>query len=474
MRRFRNVVITIIASISILFVFNLFYLRGLFQSMEEDTKRTVLTCFQEADNKELQIRLAQLSQNSDYRRCIAIDQSFSWDSISTNGFTQTTTRSTIHKNDTAVKVRSEKSPVNLTAFGLLVKEISSVIHQNIDTIKPVNLQLLDSLFTIELKNKGIHSELFYTDIIDFKQDTVIKSSLKKSRSLPGNYTFSYLFDQENKYAYKVHMASLTGIVLRQMSGILISTFLIILLLGLAFWYLIRTVMQQKTLEEMKDDFTNNMTHELKTPIAVAFSAADTLLNFRQGENREKREKYLRICVEQLAHLNGLVEQILSISMEKRKAMKIRKEQIEVKAIIHQQTSLHQLKSDKEITFIISIEPEDMTMYADSLHLNNIIGNLVDNAIKYSADKAVIEISAYQEKEFSVLVIKDNGIGIAPANLQHIFEKFYRVPSGNLHNIKGYGLGLFYVKQVIEKHKGQISAKSVLNKGTAFTLKLPKE
>ena len=381
----------------------------------------------------------------------------------------------INNNDTATLVKSEPVGLNLAAFSQLLKEIKSTIHQNIDTILPVDLTRLDSLMERELHHKGIYSKIYYMEIIDHHSGNVLITSEIDSSYNNNEYSsFLYLYDQENGYAYRVYMASLTRVVFNQMAGILISTFLIILLLGFTFWFFIRTVMQQKTLEEMKDDFTNNMTHELKTPIAVTYSAVDTLLNFRQGENKEKRKKYLQVCIDQLAHLSGLVEQILSMSMERRKAIVLHKEDIEIGPVIYQMMELHQLKSNKEVIFYIKVEPEDMTVYADNVHLNNIISNLLDNAIKYSPKKAIIEISAYQEEQYSVLSIQDHGMGIATSNLERIFDKFYRVPNGNLHKVKGYGLGLFYVKQIVEKHKGTIDVKSVQNKGSVFTIKLPIE
>jgi len=463
----------IIISISVFFVFNIFYLRGLFHSIKADTERVIFSCIEEADNKEIQIRMDILSRYPSDVYSIMIDKSFSSDSTSKASTLQTTTRSIINNHDTATRVRSEPLDLNLAAFSQLLNEIRSVMHQNIDVVLPVDLQKLDSLLAIELKNKGIHSDVYYTEIINKETGTVFRSSREESSGgSNNNYSLRYTYDQENNHAYKVHMASLTSVVFKQMSGILVSTFLIIILLGIAFWYLIRTIMQQKTLEEMKDDFTNNMTHELKTPIAVAYSAADTLLNFWQGDNREKRKKYLQVCIDQLSHLSGLVEQILSISMERCKSITLNPDYIEIKTVIHQMIDLHQLKSNKEVVFNVTITPEDMTIYADHVHLSNIISNLLDNAIKYSEDKAVIDITAYQEMAYSVLMVKDHGIGIAPINIEHIFDKFYRVPNGNLHNVKGYGLGLFYVKQIVEKHNGSISVKSTGNKGSVFTIKLP--
>lgn len=469
MRQFQNVAIAVITCITILFVFNIIYLKGLYHSIETDTKQVITSCIEEADNKEIQFRLDSLSRTSDHDHSIFINKSFSNDSVTSSSTLQTTTHSKLSERETETKVHSETAQFNVAAFGQLISEIRQIIHQNIDTIIPVNIQMLIGLVSDELKNKGVLSDVYNIDIVNLNDNVILSNDY----SYPSDvYIFTYIFDTDNNLAYKIRLASLTSIVLKQISGILISTLLIIILLCIAFGYFIRTVMQQKTLEEIKDDFTNNMTHELKTPIAIAYSAADTLLNFRQGDNKEKRTKYLQICVEQLSHLSGLVEQILSMSMERRKTVLLNKESIYVKDLINQQIELHQLKSNKKIIFKTMIRPENIEIYADSIHLNNIVSNLFDNAIKYSAKEVVIEIEAFQSDDMNVLTVKDNGFGIAPENTKHIFDKFYRVPKGNLHDVKGYGLGLFYVKKIIEKHDGSISVKSLLNKGTKFTIKFP--
>lgn len=468
MRKFKNIVIVIITSISVLFIFNIIYLHGLFECMEDNTRRIIYSCIEEADGKEMQARLDEISRHSDGNRSIVIDKAFLSDSVSDRSAIQTTTCVMTEEQDTAMKRYSATS--DLATFGQLLKEVRTTIHQNIDEILPVNLHCLDSLLRIELEEKGVSTIVYYTEIVNRKTGKIIDSSCRTN--MKSDNPFVYVFDQKNGYAYKIYMASLTGTVFQQMAGILMSTFLIILLLVGIFWYFIHTVTRQKTIEEMKDDFTNNMTHELKTPIAVAYSAADTLLNFRQGEIREKRQKYLQVCIEQLTQLSGLVEQILSMSMERRRSLTINKEYLELRPILDQQIELHRLKFARDIEFQLNINPEDLTVYADNIHLNNVISNLLDNAIKYSRNNPKIEILARQEGEYSVISIKDNGIGISANNIEYIFKKFYRVPSGNLHNVKGYGLGLFYVKQIIEKHDGNIFVKSVPGKGSIFTIKIP--
>lgn len=471
MKKFRTIVVAISVSISMLFAFNIFCFIGLYNSVGADTKQIISNCIEEAESKEIQARLDVISKHSDGRHSILIDKVFGNDSVSTVRTLESTLNPDTLDSNTTKEIHSETVGLGVEAFGQIVKEIKVTLHQSIDQLLPINLKELESLFVNELNKKGIHSQVYYSEIVNTETGAIIQTTQKEFSPVKGE-SYPYEYDPDNNFVFKFYISSLTSAVLQQMSGILISTLLIVILLGIAFWYLIKTVMQQKTLEEMKDDFTNNMTHELKTPIAIAYSAADTLLNFRQGEDRDKRNKYLRACIDQLTQLSGLVEQILSMSAERRKSIVLNKENIVLKQSLDQLIEQIQLKSTTQVVFRIEIIPENLPIWGDPTHMYNVASNLIDNAIKYSIEKAVIEISAFKENGFCVLSIKDHGIGIAPENLTHIFDKFYRVTNGNLYNVKGYGLGLFYVKQIIEKHKGTITVESVLGKGSVFTIKIP--
>jgi signal transduction histidine kinase len=227
---------------------------------------------------------------------------------------------------------------------------------------------------------------------------------------------------------------------------------------------------------MKSDFTNNITHELKTPIAVAYAATDALLNFHQVNDAVKRERYLRICQEQLQRLSGLVEQILSMSMERRKTFRLNVEELPLKELLLPLVEQHKLKADKSVHISLDIEPDGLTVRADRTHLTNIISNLLDNAIKYSDGQAEITVccrryTGQDGDTHTEIRVSDHGIGIAHDRLPHIFDKFYRVPTGNLHEVKGYGLGLFYVKTLVEKHNGTVEVKSEPGKGSEFTVRI---
>jgi len=190
--------------------------------------------------------------------------------------------------------------------------------------------------------------------------------------------------------------------------------------------------------------------------------------------KKETAKIMIFCIEEAdgEELQNRLVAILSMSMERNKSITVKKENIPLEPLFIHIANRQQLKAVKNVSINISVQPENLTVYADMTHINNIIDNLIDNAIEYSADPVIIKMSAYSDEDYCIIAIKDNGIGISAENQKHIFDRFYRVPHGNLHEVKGYGLGLFYVKTMIDQHKGSISVKSEINKGTEFTIKIP--
>ena len=226
------------------------------------------------------------------------------------------------------------------------------------------------------------------------------------------------------------------------------------------------------IDEARKEFIANVSHELKTPIAVAYAANDALLNFNLAEDKQQRDKYLGICQEQLQRLSGLVEQILSMSMERRKTFRLHPETLSLHDLFPALIEQHKLKAGKPVEINLDIAPEDLTIIADRTHFSNILSNLIDNAIKYSPDKADIMICCRKKETEQVEIsVTDHGIGIPTDKQPHIFDKFYRVPTGNIHNTKGYGLGLFYVKTMVEKHGGIVTVRSEAGKGSTFTIRI---
>lgn len=248
-----------------------------------------------------------------------------------------------------------------------------------------------------------------------------------------------------------------GIIIPFATLILIFTFLSLYLTGL--------IRRMKTLEQMKDDFTHNMTHELKTPVAVAYSAADSMLRYYDQSDEARNKQFLRIIMQRLNYLSGMIENILSMSMKRFRTMKLNIEDVALKPVVEDVSDMMKLKADKQVDMEIDV-PESLTVQADSLHLGDILSNLIDNALKYSGDSVRIIIKA----DAHSMTIADNGVGIHKENLPFIFDKFYRVTSGDRYEVGGYGLGLFYVKQITGLMGWGIDVTSKKGQGTKFTIR----
>lgn len=275
----------------------------------------------------------------------------------------------------------------------------------------------------------------------------------------------FKIDPGHSPQYDIYVSPMPGKVLSYMWGIIIPVFTITILFIFLSYYLIYTVRKLKGIEKMKDDFTHNMTHELKTPIAVAYSAADSMLRYYDQSNEERNRKFLKIILQRLSYLAGMTEKILSVSMERFNTMKLNMEPVYVRKLVEEVADMIKLKTDKPLRIDIDI-PESFSVLADSMHLGNVFTNLLDNAVKYSGPSVEISVKAVSD----LITVTDNGNGIAKEYLPFIFDKFYRVNDGNRYDTGGYGLGLFYVKQIIGLLGWSIDVTSKPGQGTRFTIK----
>jgi signal transduction histidine kinase len=297
------------------------------------------------------------------------------------------------------------------------------------------------------------------------------------------------YSETAEYSYKYHGFKVFGIVGPEffvraafnapqysvLKGMLVTIFLslfLVLFIIFCFNYIIRTFIEQRKLAELKDDFINNMTHELKTPIAVITVAIEGLQKFNALNDAEKTQRYLQTSRNELARLNALVTKVLDIAAFENHEVGLKTEVINVDELINDVIASEKIKTEKQVTIsyqnIVSIR----TIYADKTHFRNILVNLVDNAIKYAIEPVDIMISCYQKNGFAFFSVKDNGIGIPADHVGLIFDKFHRVPTGNIHAVKGTGLGLSYVKYITEAHGGKIIVKSEINKGSEFIVSIP--
>ncbi len=313
-------------------------------------------------------------------------------------------------------------------------------------------------------------------MIDGKKDTA-QSGIKiiRSRAMPDTLTSaSAATASKESYYYKVEIENPFNDTIKDIAGIIISSVLIIVVIGLMFLYLLKTIIRQKRLEEMKDDFTHNITHELKTPVAVAYAANDALLNHNADEDPQKRKRYLAVISTQLKSLEAMIERILMLTKEKERGMRLNKEQFNLPELVEEvkdEMLCHSENTDKSVE--ISVNTENCgNITADRFHLKNMLLNLVENSVKYSGSSVKIDIDCSIENGKLKIIVADNGNGISQGAIKYIFDKYYRESNGDLYNVKGVGLGLYYVKMVVTAHCGTINVESRNKKGTTFTIKIP--
>jgi len=242
-----------------------------------------------------------------------------------------------------------------------------------------------------------------------------------------------------------------AILKRSLTGILLS-FILSISIIFCLLFLLRTVKQQKQLAEIKNDLISNITHEFKTPIATVSTAIEGIKNFNDTNDKEKTYKYLNIGDQQLKKLHQMVEKLLETATLDSDKLLLNKEAVDVVAMMKRLADKYQmLANDKTINFTTNIS--ELEIDVDAFHFENAIANLIDNAIKYGGDTVEVNINSMLDK--LELSVGDNGNGIEKSQREKIFDKFYRVPTGNRHDVKGFGIGLFYTKKIVEKHHGTI-------------------
>ena len=332
-----------------------------------------------------------------------------------------------------------------------------------------DIRRVDELFTLSLDSIGLpltHQLRFLRD--EQAVDSVCTAGYRPATDDPVIPIVSNL----NLGTYEFRSPSFSAHILRGMAGVLAVSAGILLTVIAAFVFIDRALRKQRDLERMKNDFTGNITHELKTPIAVAYAASDTLLECGDlGNNPSLREEYLNIIKEQLDKLTGLVEMILSTTLKNRDSLQLDLTDTAIKPLLEEAAAQTRLSAKKPCTTTVSVCPGDLAVRMDRKLMSSVLSTLLDNAVKYSGKQVTIALEARQDGDKTCISIADNGIGIAPRDQIHIFEKFYRVPTGDVHNVKGYGIGLFFAKNIVEKHGGRLTVESTPGKGSTFHIEL---
>lgn len=340
----------------------------------------------------------------------------------------------------------------------------------------INFQLLDSLITQELIVNGVDlSPEVGIMSPDLGEVLYCSAPGKERRMVNSPYKYSVEAHTGSPVEYYIVLFFSSAALFLQANAhiyMVMSTFLIIIIL-LLFIISMRIIANQRKVDEMKTDFINNMTHEIKTPIATIGLACEMLSDPSVNSDSSTRSNFVNIINDENRRMRVLIETILQNAKMSNKNFNISPKEIDLNNIINETVKSFALTlKNRNGSITADLKADPALLYADELHITNMIYNLVDNAIKYSPNEPTIHITTLNEGDFVVLKIKDNGIGISKEDQKHIFEKFYRVSTGNVHNVKGFGIGLNYVSQVVTLHHGKISLQSELGQGTTFSISIP--
>ena len=457
---FKYVIVLVILSLSGLFIYQLFWITGLYHSRQKQNQEEIRMAIKNADHIELFDRADFLSRVThrqretsaiaDTKGGAALSTRFpdkdsvipelSVQPLDTNIY-HPRYRSQTLRNEAGKMLKSTAVEVgnDFRSLGELGLQMQQALHEVIDSVKPVDLAKFDSILSSHLQKRGLDIR-HHTEMWNLKDSSIIASSVPADLDKTEYDLHKWEYTTYHKRAYLVYTEPTRWDTIRMMSGILFSSFLILLILILSFAYMFWFLIHQKTVEQLKDDFTHNVTHELKTPIAITYAAIEAMIHYNITGNKEKTNKYLHICHEEVLRLGNMVEQILSLGLEHKKDFKLKYERVDLNGLLDKIVEQQSIKSS--------------------------------NAIKYSGDSPHIQITAEERNGSVIIRITDNGIGIEEEHLAHIFDKFYRVSNSKRPPVRGYGIGLFYVKTMIHMHNGTIRVESQPGKGSCFIITLP--
>jgi two-component system phosphate regulon sensor histidine kinase PhoR len=371
-------------------------------------------------------------------------------------------------NRTIQKVNEKSQMVTVVLNELLSKERKLENR--------LNARQIDTLLSTALRNRGIDISFDYGIINALKNELVLTNSTDHHQEVMNSEFRTSLFTRDiiNQANFlSVFFPDQTYYLIGKLWFSLTSSIVLLLVIILCFAYAIRTIIKQKKISEIRNDFINNMTHEFKTPISTVSLACEAL----QDEDVNKSEgvlgRYLSIIETENRRLGTQVEKVLQMATLDKKDFKLKLETLDMHHVINQALKNIHIQVEKKGGVVSkNLNAEQSFVYADEVHLTNIVYNLLDNANKYAREKPEITIETENVDNGIVLRIIDKGIGMSKEVLNKIFEKFYRVPTGNIHDVKGFGLGLAYVKTMLDALGGRINVKSALQKGSMFEIYFP--
>ncbi len=337
--------------------------------------------------------------------------------------------------------------------------------------------LIDSIITRQLKKHNINTQHEFgiyspaTNTMLVQRTGSYPEQLLKESYVYNLAPMTSLFAPPNKLL--LYFPNERSFVVRQLWKLLITSIFLFIVIILSFLFSIHIINRQKKLSVMKNDFINNMTHEFKTPISTIALACEALKDEDLKKSPDIYNNYINVINEENTRLKSMAEQILQTAILDKGQLKLKKTLVDVHELItNAVTSKEMVANKREGHIELQLNAESIYVKADVVHLTNVFLNLLDNALKYTIHAPYIVVNTINKDNYILIRVKDNGVGISQANQKKIFEKLYRVPSGDVHDFKGFGLGLSYVKSIVELHKGSIFVDSELGKGSTFTIRLP--
>lgn len=350
---------------------------------------------------------------------------------------------------------------------VLISDDNDFVHHGADRVVldelPNVFNKIDSIYTRRLKNAGL--DLYHN--INLKDD--FNSNSSTDIIIP--------FEHESYGLSTIPVAvfsDVRGYIWREMSPSLLMSLILFGVVAISFFAILKSWLTQSRLTVMKNEFISNMTHELKTPISTVGVAIEALENFGALDNLKKRKEYLEISKNEINRLKILVDKVLNMSTLDQDQATLIKSDVDMKLLTDDMLKTMKLQFDKlNVDFDYVVSGSDFNISGDKIHLSNVLYNLIDNAIKYSDEKPALKIDLAADDQFVRITVADKGPGIPSEYVPRIFDRFFRVPTDDTHNVKGHGLGLHYVHTIIGQHDGKVSVESKLGAGTTFIIHLPK-
>ncbi|MBF4471281.1 MULTISPECIES: sensor histidine kinase [Flavobacterium] len=405
------------------------------------------------------------------------DNNNKFKSFSSSRITEVYNNSSIDNSAVNQSLVPDVKSVKVGNLGILDKFIFEISNKDILSAMPledrVTNEELDKLIRKELEEYGVKTK-FEFGILSNGIVTKIKSdNFVYDKAI--TYSIPVFTDNEGNEKYKLYVSfpHKKKFLLSQLVSITILSIIFTLIIIIAYTSALNQLIRQRQISEIKNDFINNMTHEFKTPIATINLALDAIRNPKIIEDKDKVFKYLEMIRDENKRMHAQVENVLRISKLEKKELNIIKESSDIEEVINDAIEhVNLILEDREGTVTTHFGAIRKIVLLNDVHFTNVIVNVLENAIKYTPEIPKIDIYTENIKDMVLIKIKDNGVGMSKIAQKRIFEKFYREHTGDIHNVKGHGLGLAYVKRIVDDHNGQIYVESEKGKGSTFIIKLP--